>query len=80
MASKKFTGFFDGHLQYFINALAFVLHFQGFTVVAFAFTDITGHIDIRQEVHLNLDHTITLTGFTTATFDVKAEPSRLITP
>ena len=63
-----------------MNGLTFIFYFQCFTVIAFALTDITGYIHIRQEVHLHFDHAVTLTGFATPTFDVKRETPRRITP
>ena len=41
--------------------------------------NLTRDINIRQEVHLNLDNTITRAGFTTASLDIERETSLLIT-
>ena len=41
--------------------------------------NLTRYINIRQEVHLNLDNPITRAGFTTTTFDIERETSLLIT-
>ncbi|MNI34481.1 hypothetical protein D3C73_884720 [compost metagenome] len=41
-------------------------------------TLVTGHIDIRQEVHLNLNDAVTLTILAAATLNVKAKSSSLI--
>ncbi|CSB71778.1 Uncharacterised protein [Vibrio cholerae] len=43
---KKLACVFNGHVQNFINRLAFVAHFQCFSVIAFTFTHITRHIHI----------------------------------
>ncbi|CPS45073.1 Uncharacterised protein [Mycobacteroides abscessus] len=72
-------GIFNGHLQDIGNILALVVHFQRFTIIAFAMTGITWHIHIRQEVHRYLDHAVTFTGFTAATFHVKRETTGSIT-
>src|SRR5256885_378380 len=52
---------------------------QCFTVVALAMADFAGHIDIGQEVHFDLDDTLTPTGFTAPAFDVEGEAPRLVT-
>src|SRR5690606_41637314 len=55
-------------------------HFQGFAVVALAFADIAGHIDVRQEVHFHLDHAVALAGLAASALDVEGEASRTVTP
>src|SRR5690554_5948213 len=61
-----------------MNILAFIANIQGFTVITLALTGIASHVDISQEVHLNLNHAVTLARFATTTFDVKREASRAI--
>ena len=75
---KEFAGVFDGHVQHFADVLAFVFHFQGFAVVAFAVADVAGDVDIGQEVHFHLDHTVALAGFAAAALDVEAEAAGLV--
>ncbi len=65
---EELSAFLNRHVENIGNRLAFELHFQRFAVVALAVTDITGDIDIRQEVHLNLDDAIALAGLTASTF------------
>ena len=48
---------------------------QSFPVVPGTLTDLTGHIDIRQEVHFDLHQAIAGTGFTAAALDIEAEPA-----
>ena len=67
------------HVEHFGNILAFVFNFQRFPVVAFAFADIAGHVNVRQEVHLNLGDAITLACFATATADIETEATGLVT-
>ena len=50
-----------------------------FRVVALAVTGIAGDIDIREEVHLDLDDAVTLAGFAAATLDVEGKPAGFIT-
>ena len=54
------------------------MDFQSFAIIAGAVADLAGHIDIRQEVHLNLDNPITRAGLTAAALDIKAETSLLV--
>ena len=70
---KELTCFFNGHIQHFVDGLAFVLNFQRFAVIALAFALVARHVDIRQEVHLNLDYAVALARFTAAAAHVKAE-------
>lgn len=56
---KEFTRLFDGHIQHFVDGLTLVLNLQRFTVIAFAFALVARHVDIRQEVHLNLNDAVT---------------------
>src|SRR5690606_35578040 len=53
-------------------------HFQGFAVVALALTHVAGYVDVRQEVHLYLDHAVALAGFAAPAFDVEGESSRTV--
>ena len=48
---------------------------QRLAVVALALADVTGHVDIRQEVHLNGQDTAALAGLAAAALDVEAEPT-----
>ena len=61
-----------------MNAFAFVFHFQRFTVIAFAFALVARHVDVWQEVHFHLDHTVALAGFAAAALNVKAETTRVV--
>ena len=51
---EKRERLFDRHVQHFGNVFPLVFHFQGLPVVALALADLAGHVDIRQEVHLDL--------------------------
>jgi hypothetical protein len=54
------------------------MHIQRFAVVALAVADVAGDIDIRQEVHLDLDDAVALAGLATAALDVEGETAGLI--
>src|SRR5690606_20094945 len=46
---------------------------------AFACTHFARHIDVRQEMHLYLDDTVTLAGFAASALDVETEAAGLVT-
>ena len=68
----------DRHLQHFVDVLALVADLERFAVVALALADVAGHVDVRQEVHLHLDHAVALAGLAAAALDVEAEAARLV--
>ena len=70
----------DGHVQHLVDVLALVADLQGFPVIALALTDVAGHIDIGQEVHLHLGDAVALAGLAAATLDVEAEPAGFVAP
>ena len=42
------------HVENIIDRLAFVFYFESLSVIAFSSAHFTGHVHIRQEVHLDL--------------------------
>ena len=75
---KKCQCFFHSHIQYIINALALILHFQSLTIVAFALADFAGHIYIRKKMHLDLDDSVTAAGLAPSALDIKTETAFLV--
>ncbi len=71
-------GVFHRQLQDLRDVLALPQHFQRLAVVALALADVAGHVDVRQEVHLDLDHAVALAGLAAAALDVEAEAPRLV--
>ena len=59
-----------------MDVLALVANLQRLAVVALAAADVAGHVDVRQEVHLDLDDAVALAGFAAAALDVEAEAAR----
>jgi hypothetical protein len=57
---------------------ALPLHLQRFAVVAFAVAFLARHIDVGQEVHLDLDQAVAAAGFAPAALYVEAEPPGLV--
>ncbi len=76
--AEEIGGVLDRHLQNVIDVLAFVADLQRLAVVALAAADVAGHVDVRQEVHLDLDHAVALAGLAAAALDVEAEAARLV--
>ena len=77
---KEVVGFAHGHVQHFADVFAFVLHFQGFAVVALAVTHFARHVHIGQEVHFHFQHAIALASLAAAAFDVEREAAHAVTP
>jgi hypothetical protein len=70
----------NGHLQNLMDIATLIANIQRFAVIALTLALITGHINIRQEMHRHLNHPIALTGLAPPTLDVETETARLITP
>ena len=63
----------DRHRQHFVDVLALVLDLERLAVVALAVADVAGHVDVGQEVHLDLDEAVALAGLAAAALDVERE-------
>src|SRR5690606_27567534 len=53
---------------------------QRLPVVSLPFAHFTGDVNIRQEMHLDLDNPVTAAGLAAAALHVEAEPSLLVSP
>src|SRR3546814_15117928 len=60
------------------DGLALERHLQRLAVVALAVAHVAGDVDIRQEVHLDLQHAVALTGLAPPALDVEGEAPRLV--
>ena len=76
---EEFHRLLDRHIEDIIDAFPFIFDLQRFPVIALAAADLTRHIDIRQEMHLDLDDTIATAGFTSSALDIEAESSLAVT-
>src|SRR5690606_16469076 len=75
---EQICGFLNRHVENVGNALAAIIDIERRAVVAFALADIAGDVDVRQEVHLDLDDAVALAGFAAAALDVEREaPGRI---
>jgi hypothetical protein len=66
----------DRHVEHVGDRLVLELHFQRFAVVALALADVAGDVDVRQEVHLDLDDAVALAGLAAPALDVEREAAR----
>src|SRR5690606_27974358 len=70
--------FIDRHFENVGDGLVLELYFQRFAVVAVPVAGVAFHIDIRQEMHLDLDDAVALTGFAAPAFYIEGEAARLV--
>ena len=70
---KEQQGILDRHVEHLGDVLTPIGDLQGFAIVPFTFAHLAWHVDIREEVHLNLDLPIALASFAPAPADVEAE-------
>ena len=75
---EEFLRILDRHIQNVGNAFALEVDLQSFAVVTFAPAGLAFDIDVGQEVHLDLDDAIALTGLAAPALDVEAEPAGLV--
>jgi hypothetical protein len=75
---KHGTRLFHGEIEDFGDAASPEVHFEGFTIKALPFADITRNKDIRQEVHFNFDQPIALTALTPSSLHVEREAARSV--
>src|SRR3546814_12083096 len=66
------------HVQNVGDGLALERHLQRLAVVALAVAHVAGDVDIRQEVHLDLQHAVALTGLAPPALAVEGEAPRLV--
>src|SRR4029078_6651522 len=59
-------------------AVPAVAYCQRLAVVAPAAAHVAGHVDIRQEMHLDAQHPIALTGLAAPAADIEAEAPRVV--
>src|SRR5262249_35895386 len=74
--AEELGAFVDGHVEHLGDALALERDLERLAVVALALADVALHIDVGQEMHLDLDDAVALAGFAAAAFDVEGEAAR----
>src|SRR5215470_1235265 len=75
---EELRGLLDRHVENFRDRLALVVHLKGFPVVSGTLTDLARDVDVRQEIHLDLDRAVARAVLAAPAFDVEREPARLI--
>jgi hypothetical protein len=68
----------DRHVEHVGDRLALEAHLEGLAVVALAAARLARHVDVRQEVHLDLDRPVALAGFAASAAHVEREASGLV--
>ena len=75
---EELRAFLDRHVQDIGDRLALVVDFQRFAVVPGAVAHLAGHVDVRQEVHFDLQRAVAGAGLAAAALDVEGEPARQV--
>ena len=75
---EKLQGLIHRHAQDIGDAPILVLDLQCLPVIPLALADFAGHIDVRQEMHLDLEQTVSLASLATAPFHVETVAPRLV--
>src|SRR4029077_16420434 len=68
----------DGHLEDLGDRLALEVDLKRLAVVALALAHLARDIDVRQELHLDLQDAVALAVLATAALDVEAEAARVV--
>ena len=71
-------GLLDRHLEHVADVLALEADLERLAVVALAVALLAGHVDVGQEVHLDLDLAVAAADLAAAALDVEAEAARFV--
>ena len=77
---EELTSLLDRHVQHLGDGLALVVHLEGLAVVPRSVADLARDVDVRQEVHLDLQRAVALARLAAAALDVEREPPLLVAP
>ena len=75
---KKLHRLVDRHVEHLGDGLALVMHFERLAVVARALAYLARDVDVREELHLDLEDAVAAARLTAPALDVEAEPPRLV--
>src|SRR5213075_1357965 len=75
---EELGGLLDRHVQDVGDRLALEVHLERLAVVAGAVADLARDVDVRQEVHLDLDGAVALARLAAAALDVEGEATGLV--
>ena len=76
--AKKSRRLVNRHVEHIGDVLALIGDLERFTIVATSTTDLAFHVDVREEVHFDLDQSASLAIFAASTFDVETEPAGVV--
>ena len=76
--AKKLSASSQRQVEHVGDGLAPEGHLEGVAVVAGAVADLARHVDVGQEVHLDLDRPVAGAGLAAPAPDVEGEPARLV--
>ena len=77
-AGEEVGPLLDRHVQHVGDRLALEVHLERLAVVAGAVADLARHVDVGQEVHLDLDRAVTGARLAAPALDVEGEPTLLV--
>ena len=75
---EGFRRLIDRHGQHVGDGMVLERDLQGLSVIALPFAGIALDVNVRQEMHLDLDDTVALAGLAASAFDVEGEPARRV--
>src|SRR5207247_9307774 len=75
---EELQRFLDRHLEHVRDRLPLEPHLEGLAVVTRPLAGLARNVDVRQEVHLDLDLTVALARLASPASDVEREASRLV--
>ena len=78
MLREELERLLDRHLEHVGDRLALEPHLERLAVVALALARLARHVDVGQEVHLDLDQAVALARLAAAALDVEREAPRLV--
>jgi len=76
--AEELVRLLDGHLQDVRDGPALVVDLERLAPVALALADLARDVDVRQELHLDLDDPVALAVLAAAALHVEAEAARLV--
>ena len=75
---EEFQRLLDRHVQHVVDGLALVFYFQRLPVVPLSAAHLTGHIDVREEMHLDLQDAVAGAGLAPAALYIETEAAFLV--
>ena len=76
--AEERAGVVDAHVEDLGDVLALEVDLERVAVVALALAGFAGHVDVGQEVHLDLDLAVALADLAAPALDIEAEASGLV--